>query len=118
MGFIPSKPPTSMLDLALALGTHWINKPKPVKQPKPDKPKYILFYTDGERVYEFPLVCLYGNHIMHPHQFCSVLEQETVPRCYTFISSRHPIVKHLREAYHVYVIRDVHEASRISTPTR
>ena len=57
MVFSPSKIPTNMYQLAFALGSQIINKPQ--KIPKPEKAKYVLFYTDGDRLYEFPLVCIY-----------------------------------------------------------
>ena len=122
MGFTPSKVPLSFYDLALTLGSQWLTQkattPKRNKPVKPEKTRYILFYTDGEFLYEFPLVCLYGNHIMHPFQFKANLEQAVTPPGFTFISARHPLVAELRQTYYVRIIRNSHEASRISTPSR
>ena len=116
MVFSPSKIPTNMYQLAFALGSQIINKP--TKKPKPEKAKYVLFYTDGDRLYEFPLVCLYNHHISHPIAFAHLLQEDWVPEAFTLISSKHPLTSQLRDRYSPQRIRNVHEANRIMSSRR
>ena len=116
MVFSPSKIPTNMYQLAFALGSQIINKP--TKKPKPEKAKYVLFYTDGDHLYEFPLVCLYNHHISHPNAFAYSLQEAQVPEAFTLISSKHPLTSQLRDRYSPQRIRNVHEANRIMSSRR